>query len=667
MAAGLGTAVAGLAAALLVTGVGMAARGALDLALLGALHVHVRAGIVALVLFLLVTVVGGIGWTHAGFVVLALALALATVPFLIFSAGYVPMESAVAAWLSLLVPLALFFRARQSRRSPRWVATAVAIGWPAALMALASGFYLGVFKSLGTITNILNHVHLASALLLALVCAATARRWGAWLARRPGFAYLLALAIGVPVGLTALGGRLLAARALAPTPSAAPDASPRTSLTIPSAGCGLPECHLESYQEWAVSAHRYSATNRPYTYAVARLTARAGAGAAASCGRCHDPVRAVLGERGAGDAAVSVRLSDEGVSCVACHALDSAPTPLGDGRFTLREPEVYLPDLAGSGALTHPLEIDLVYRWVKPHRANYMRPPRKQAELCAPCHQEGAAGAHGLDTYATWQASGLAAEGIGCRECHMHMFELDWAHPPWDHHTLGRSTSLPRLVPDPSAGDPDLARAAEAARGWLDGTLEVRPSLLTYLRVMRDPQVRAYQRHYRGLPLLDVTIDGVERLRPGANAEIAVRTGSRRLGHALPALVATSAETWLALTVNDGAGRTILASGSAGERDELDVETRRLGVPRPRPGDPVDVWLASGAPAAVPGPRIQPGMIHEERFAFAVPADARPPFRVEARWRHRALAPWLAREVLGAAAVPLPIEELARAEAGGPT
>lgn len=351
---------------------------------------------------------------------------------------------------------------------------------------------------------------------------------------------------------------------------------------------------------------------------------------------------------------------------MACHALDAASDPLGDGRFTLREPDVYLPDLAGSGALTHPLEIDLVYRWVKPHRANYMRPLRKKAELCAPCHQESAGGAHGLDTYATWQASGLASEGIGCRECHMHMFELDWAHPPWDHHTLGRSTSLQRLVPETSADDPDLARAADAARGWLDGTLRVRPSLLTYLRVMRDPQVRAYQRHYDGLPLLDVAIEGIERLRPGASADIAIRTGSRRLGHALPALVATSAETWLEVGVRDASGRSIFESGAARDSDELDTETRRLGPSRERPANPLDVWLASGAEAAGPGKRIEPGKILQERFVIAVPDDARPPFRVEARWRHRAMAPWLAREVLGAKAAPLPIDELARAEVEGP-
>ena len=220
----------------------------------------------------------------------------------------------------------------------------------------------------------------------------------------------------------------------------------------------------------------------------------------------------------------------EGVSCVGCHALEPAKPP-SDGAYELLTPEVYLAELPGPGDLTHPLEIDLVYRWVVPHRASYMRPPRKKAELCAPCHQERPGGVHGMATYASWQASGLGAEGIGCRECHMHMFELDWAHPPWDHHTLGRSTALPRLVPAESADGPALARAAEAAKGWLDGTLAVRPSLITYLRFMRDPQVRAYERHYRDLPLLDVRIEGADRLAPGAPADLAVVTGSRRLGH----------------------------------------------------------------------------------------------------------------------------------------
>ncbi len=663
-AAVVGVTLAGLAAAGAVSGATMRLRGALDLALLGALRVHIRAGIVALIAFLGLTIVGGIGWTHGLFVVLAVLIALATVPFLIFSAGYVPMETAVAAWLALVVPFALLFRARQGRRSPAWLATTVAIAWPTTLFALSSGFYLGVFKSLGTISNILNHVHVASAALLVAIAIATARRWAGTLAEAPLFAFQLALAVAVPLALTALGARLLPERILA----GASDAKPAREhpLTIPSASCGLPECHLESYQEWAVSAHRYAASNKPYRYAIVRLAERADAAAIASCARCHEPVSAALGgaAHGGPSAATSERLRDEGVSCVGCHSLEPAKPP-SDGAYELVTPNVYLPELPGPGDLTHPLEIDLVYRWVVPHRASYMRPPRKKAELCAPCHQERPGGVHGMATYASWQASGLPAEGIGCRECHMHMFELDWAHPPWDHHTLGRSTALPRLVPEESADGPALARAAEAAKGWLDGTLAVRPSLITYLRFMRDPQVRAYERHYRDLPLLDVRIEGAERLAAGAPAEIAVVTGSRRLGHALPAMTGTSAETWLELQVIDADGRTVFGSGALAESDELPADVTRLGPVRPRPADPVDVWLA--APAGTePGSRIEPGRELTERYAFTIPSGARAPFVVGARWRHRAMAPWLAREVLGHDAAPMPIETLASVEARSP-
>lgn len=662
----LGVTVAGLAGALAVSGAALRLRGDLDLALLGALRVHTRAGIVALIAFLALTIVGGIGFTHGLFVVLAVLIALATVPFLIFSAGYVPMETAVAAWLAVVMPLALFFRARQARRSPRWLATTVAIAWPAALFALASGFYLGVFKSLGTISNILNHVHVVSAALLVMLAIATVRRWAAALAEAPTFAFQLALAVAVPLALVALGARLLPERTLAGTPASKP--AREHPLTIPSAGCGLPECHLESYQEWAVSAHRYSASNAPYRYAVERLAARGDAALGARCARCHEPVAAALGGEANGrpSAATAARLRDEGVSCAGCHALEPAIPP-SDGAYELVTPNVYLPELPGTGDLTHPLEIDLVYRWVVPHRASYMRPPRKKAELCAPCHQERAGGVHGLATYASWQASGLPAEGVGCRECHMHMFELDWAHPPWDHHTLGRSTALPRLVPAESADGAALARAAEAAKGWLDGTLAVRPSLITYLRFMRDPQVRAYERHYRDLPLLDVRVEGAERLAAGAPAELAVVTGSRRLGHALPAMTATSAETWLEFQVIDAEGRTVFGSGVLAESDELPADVLRLGPVRPRPADPLEVWLATPGAATETGARIEPGHELTERYAITIPLGARAPFAVRARWRHRAMAPWLTREVLGRDAAPMPIETLAAVEVSSAT
>jgi hypothetical protein len=414
-----------------------------------------------------------------------------------------------------------------------------------------------------------------------------------------------------------------------------------------------------------VSAHRFSASNRPYRYAVERLAARSGGAATLPCARCHNPVSATLAGDELSTDAVAERLRDEGVSCAGCHTLEPAQ-PIGDAHYQLVVPEPYLADLPGPGDLTHPLEIDLVYHDVVPHRASYMRPPRKKAELCGACHQEGPGGVHGLATYASWQASGLAGERIGCRECHMHMFELDWAHPPWDHHTLGRSTALTRLVPAASANDPDLGRAAEAARGWLDGTLAVRPSLITYLRFMRDPQVQAYERHYRGLPLLDVRIEGVEHMAPGASAELEVVSGSRRLGHALPAMVGTAAETWLEVTVTDAERRTVFASGAIGEPDELASEVRRLGPARPRPADPLDVWVVSGAPDLASGSRIEPGRELTERFALSVDAAARPPFTVRARWRHRAMPPWLAREVLGASAAPMPIETLATAELRSP-
>ena len=64
-----------------------------------------------------------------------------------------------------------------------------------------------------------------------------------------------------------------------------------------SAGCGTSGCHQQIYDEWAVSAHRYSAMDPAFQKVQEVMGTQNGAVSTRYCGGCHDPISLFSGSQ----------------------------------------------------------------------------------------------------------------------------------------------------------------------------------------------------------------------------------------------------------------------------------------------------------------------------------------------------------------------------------
>jgi hypothetical protein len=163
-------------------------------------------------------------------------------------------------------------------------------------------------------------------------------------------------------------------------------------------------CHAAQYEDWSAARHARSVG--------AGLQAQLDPerpGFAASCYRCHAPLRAQGETVASGDnrdeyvknPVFDERLKATGVNCAVCH---------------LRDGVIYGPSLPSKGRRKKPGPAD-------PPHASAQKDLLSSAEFCAACHQLDSGyklnGKPLMNTYAEWSRSEYAASGLPCQGCHM--------------------------------------------------------------------------------------------------------------------------------------------------------------------------------------------------------------------------------------------------------
>jgi hypothetical protein len=192
-------------------------------------------------------------------------------------------------------------------------------------------------------------------------------------------------------------------------------------------------CHSSIYPQWAGSNHAGAARNE-WVLDLFSGTGTPGGGAGyvfrnthdpgetGFCATCHAPMADVFNPGQTMLNEVSDPAALEGVSCVACHQMDSVNENNLDalhflGKSTYRFPA----DLGFSTGdyVWGPLD-DVTFPGMKSSHSTL----HGTSLVCAACHQYNnpATGAPGQNTYREWAASSFAAPGPGqrtCQSCHM--------------------------------------------------------------------------------------------------------------------------------------------------------------------------------------------------------------------------------------------------------
>ncbi len=339
-------------------------------------------------------------------------------------------------------------------------------------------------------------------------------------------------------------------------------------------------CHPDVVAQWKDSAHRFSSFNNPFYAAAVNLMREPGVrGPQASqwCGGCHDPAILLAGNM-ARDFDPHAADAQAGLTCLACHSIDSIHDTTGNGNYRIddRQPSPYLFADADPGLLRS-IHDGLLKARPEAHRRAMLRPFFRTSEFCSTCHKVSLdvpvnryRWIRGQNEYDAWHDSGIALNAARtfylppapreCQDCHM---------PPEDaplgdvsarngkvrsHRFIAINTALPHI-----RGDTATLKRIEAF--LRDGKLRLD------VFALEGGDGRRFLALDRARPVL----------RPGDVATFEVVLRNQGVGHTFPGGTNDSNEGWLDAKATMG-DTVILRSGALDAEGHLDPGAHTYGA-----------------------------------------------------------------------------------------
>src|SRR5262249_21548082 len=241
------------------------------------------------------------------------------------------------------------------------------------------------------------------------------------------------------------------------------------------------KCHKDIFAGWFHSAHHFSSFNNPpYLFSVRETRkvalARDGSTRASRwCAGCHDVVPFLSGafdDPNFDD--VNHPTAHAGLTCTVCHAITNINSSIGNGDYTIEEPQHY-PFAYSKNELLQWLNNQVVKARPDFHKKSMLKPFHRTAEFCSVCHKvsipievthyrELQRGQNHYDTYLLSGVSGVGARSFyyppqaktSCAECHMPLkpsddfgrkdFDGSGERKIHDHTFTAANTGLPYLL-----------------------------------------------------------------------------------------------------------------------------------------------------------------------------------------------------------------------------
>ncbi|MDP6410186.1 MAG: multiheme c-type cytochrome [Planctomycetota bacterium] len=426
-----------------------------------------------------------------------------------------------------------------------------------------------------------------------------------------------------------------------------------------SASCGASGCHEEIYAEWLPSAHRYASMDAGFQKIQSVMAQQNGPVTTRYCGGCHDPISLFSGTKNIGvDDLTSLSGYNEGISCVACHAVDATDVQ-GNANYVMAQPERYVWELR-EGPLAGFLSKFLIRTYPEQHVATLSRRMFKTPEFCAACHKQfideevnDVGWVQLQNQYDNWRASRWhhaedPERTIECRECHMPLVdsrdpaagdEADFNRTADDgkhrsHRFLGANQFIPLL--HELEGAEEHVRLVEA---WLRGEFEI-------------PEIAD---RWREGPAVPIVLEVPDVVRPGEEFPIRVHVANNKVGHDFPTGPLDIIQAWVEVRVTDADGQVIFHTGTVDERNFVEPGSYMFKAePVDRYGNLIDrhnLWEMVGVRFKR---SLFPGAAEVARFSFDCPGAA------------PAVAPGEAESGRGEQDEPAPITVRAPESARGP-
>jgi tetratricopeptide (TPR) repeat protein len=431
------------------------------------------------------------------------------------------------------------------------------------------------------------------------------------------------------------------------------------------------KCHQDIYHQWFHSAHHFSSFNNPpYLFSVRNTRKesmkREGTMRASRwCAGCHDIVPFASGafdDPNFND--VDDPSGQAGITCTVCHAITNINSRVGNGAYTIEEPQHY-PLAYSENPLLQWFNNQVVKAKPDFHKKTFLKPLHRTAEFCSTCHKvsipievthyrEFVRAQDHYDTYLLSGVSGVGARSFyyppkaktNCSSCHMPLHEsLDFGSRDFDqsgirkvhgHDFPGANTGLPYLLselPLHSAHAESFRRAVRTQADFLRGedALDKKPQMSIDIFGLKDGATIDGKLHAPLRPELP-------RLKPGGDYLVEVVIRTLNLGHPYTQGTTDSNETWVdfqALAGKRPIGRNgaLSGPGDAGSVDEwahfvnvlmLDRDGHRINRRNPE-----DIFTP------LYNHQIPPGAGQVVHYHLHVPDNVREPITLKARLRYR--------------------------------
>lgn len=336
-----------------------------------------------------------------------------------------------------------------------------------------------------------------------------------------------------------------------------------------SKSCGTTGCHKEIYDEWQVSAHRWSAMDAGFQKVQSVMAEQNGPESTRYCGGCHDPISLFSGTK-------NIFVKDltnlagyqEGISCISCHAIKKTDIK-GNANYVMTQPERYIFEL-NEGDQAKFVSDFLIRAYPQKHIETFQHTLFKSPEFCAACHKQfideeiNKVGwvqlQNQFDNWrkSRWNHPGDPTKTVECRECHMPLVDsmdpsngddADYNRTPDDnkhrsHRFLAANQFMPKALNLPGADE-----HIEMTKKWLRGELDI-------------PEIADKWKKGPAVPI-ELVVPG--EVKAGEKVNIQALITNNKVGHEFPTGPLDIIQAWVEIEVTDQDGKVVFSSGT---RDE---------------------------------------------------------------------------------------------------
>src|SRR5438876_8403098 len=323
--------------------------------------------------------------------------------------------------------------------------------------------------------------------------------------------------------------------------------------------CGT--CHTDAHAQWRQSAHGNAFREPFYQKNVKDLQSKKGIEFTRHCESCHNPAALFYGAL-TKNSHVKRPFDDDGVSCIACHSIQSA-NGRGIGGYVMGEPALLVKE--DGTRLLAGVSDQQILDDIPSHRRAMMRPLLKTPEFCGACHKSQVP--RELNDYKFLRAFMVADE------LQQSSFSKESPHPFYvrDKETCNSCHMKREPAPlfDVSAKKGTLVSHRRAAANtaipvyykWKDQSEAVTKSLeddklgIDIFAIRRKSRGVSAEEFIAPVNRSNFTISGGDRI----TAEVVIT--NKNIGHSFPPELRDFYEAYVEFVVSNDAGKALYRSG----------------------------------------------------------------------------------------------------------